>query len=85
MRVASPPIRYPCFMGVDMASQENLIAANKSLDEIATHIGVDSLGYLSIEGLRSVVPFDGTAHCQACFNGDYPVMVDASFEIVMFE
>jgi amidophosphoribosyltransferase len=85
MRVASPPIRYPCFMGVDMASQQNLIAANKSLDEIAAHIGVDSLGYLSLDGLRSVVPFEGTAHCQACFNGDYPVTVDASFEKVMFE
>ncbi len=85
MRVASPPIRYPCFMGVDMARQEQLIAANMNVDEIAAHIGVDSLGYLSIEGLRSVVPFDGTAHCQACFNGDYPVVVDESFKKGMFE
>ncbi len=85
MRIASPPIRYPCFMGVDMARQEHLIAANMSVDEIAAHIGVDSLGYLSIEGLRSVVPFDGTAHCQACFNGDYPVVVDDSFKKGMFE
>ena len=85
MRVASPPIRHPCFMGVDMARQEQLIAAKMSVDEIAAHIGVDSLGYLSIEGLRSVVPFDGTAHCQACFNGDYPVVVDDSFGKGMFE
>jgi amidophosphoribosyltransferase len=85
MRVASPPIRYPCFMGVDMARQEHLIAANLSVDEIAAHIGVDSLGYLSIEGLRSVVPFDGTAHCQACFTDDYPVAVDDSYAKGMFE
>ncbi len=50
MRVASPPIRYPCFMGVDMASQDELIAAHQSTDEIARHIGVDSLAYLSLEG-----------------------------------
>jgi len=85
MRIASPPIRYPCFMGVDMARQEQLIAANMSVDEIAAHIGVDSLGYLSIEGLRSVVPFNGTRHCQACFTGDYPVVVDGSFGKGMFE
>ncbi len=85
MRISSPPIRYPCFMGVDMARQEHLIAAKMSVDEVAAHIGVDSLGYLSIEGLRSVVPFDGMAHCQACFNGDYPVVVDDSFKKGMFE
>ncbi len=85
MRIASPPIRYPCFMGVDMARQEQLIAAQMSVEEIAAHIGVDSLGYLSVEGLRSVVPFDGTQHCQACFTGDYPVVVDDSFGKAMFE
>jgi amidophosphoribosyltransferase len=72
-------------MGVDMARQEQLIAANMSVDEIAAHIGVDSLGYLSIEGLRSVVPFDGERHCQACFVGDYPVGVDDSSGKGMFE
>ncbi len=85
MRIASPPIRYPCFMGVDMARQEHLIAARMGVDEIAAHIGVDSLGYLSVEGLRSVVPFDGAQHCQACFTGDYPVVVDDSFGKAMFE
>ncbi len=85
MRVASPPIRYPCFMGVDMARQEQLIAARMSVEEIAAHIGVDSLGYLSVEGLRSVVPLDGAQHCQACFTGDYPVVVDDSFGKAMFE
>jgi len=78
MRVASPPIRFACFMGVDMATRQELIAARMSVDEIANHIGVDSLAYLSLDGLRSVVPFRGAAHCQACFNGDYPVDIEGS-------
>jgi amidophosphoribosyltransferase len=75
MRVGSPPIRYPCFMGVDMATQEELIAARMSVEEIAQHIGADSLGYLSLEGLREVVGASAEAHCMACFSGDYPVSV----------
>jgi len=78
MRVASPPIRFACFMGVDMATRQELIAAQMSVDEIANHIRVDSLAYLSLDGLRSVVPFEGEAHCQACFSGDYPVDVQGS-------
>ncbi len=78
MRVASPPIRFACFMGVDMATRQELIAAQMSVDEIARHIRVDSLAYLSLDGLRSVVPFQGEAHCQACFSGDYPVDVEGS-------
>lgn len=85
MRVASPPIRYPCFMGVDMARHDELIAARLSIDEIARVIGVDSLGYLSLEGLRSVVPDQGATHCQACFSGDYPVPIDPSSGKSMFE
>ncbi len=85
MRVASPPIRHPCFMGVDMASQDDLIAARKSVDEIAASIGVDSLGYLSLDGLRSTVPDMGTGHCQACFTGDYPVPVEGTADKSAFE
>jgi amidophosphoribosyltransferase len=85
MRVASPPIRHPCFMGVDMARQQELIAARMSVDEIAAHIDVDSLGYLSLAGLRDVVPYEGAAHCQACFSGDYPVDVEAALGKRMFE
>ena len=75
MRVASPPIRYSCFMGVDMASREELIAYQMSVDEIAAHIGVDSLGYLSLEALRDIVAPTSTGHCEACFSGQYPVAV----------
>ena len=71
VRVACPPIRFPCFMGVDMASQEELIAAKMSVDEICDHIGVDSLAYLTIDGLmRALKAEDG--YCNACFTGDYP-------------
>jgi amidophosphoribosyltransferase len=71
VRVACPPIKFPCFMGVDMASMQELIAANKSLDEICAHIGADSLAYLSIAGLmKALKAADG--YCNACFSGDYP-------------
>ena len=71
VRVACPPIKFPCFMGVDMASMQELIAANKSLDEICEHIGADSLAYLSIDGLmKALKTTDG--YCNACFTGDYP-------------
>ncbi len=85
VRVASPPIRYPCFMGVDMATRDELIAARMSVDEIARHIGADSLGYLSLAGLLEAVgPGDG-GHCLACFCGEYPVPVVAGTGKGMFE
>ena len=71
MRVACPPIRYPCFMGVDMASQTELIAAHKSQEEIRTYIGVDSLAYLSVEGMMSTLQAED-GYCNACFTGRYP-------------
>jgi len=71
VRVACPPIKFPCFMGVDMATQAELIAANKSLSEICEHIGADSLAYLSISGMmKSLHAEDG--YCNACFSGEYP-------------
>ena len=73
MRVGSPPIRHPCFMGVDMATEEELIASRLSVAEIAQHIGADSLGYLSLDGLRETVGLETGGYCQACFSGDYPL------------
>jgi amidophosphoribosyltransferase len=71
VRVACPPIKFPCFMGVDMASQAELIAANKSVDEICEHIGADSLAFLSISGMmKALKASDG--YCNACFTGEYP-------------
>jgi len=76
MRVASPPIAHPCFMGVDMATREELIAANKSVDEIAAYIGADSLEYLSLDGLEKAIGHPLQAHCDACFSGAYPLDID---------
>jgi amidophosphoribosyltransferase len=72
MRVSSAPITGPCYYGIDTPSREDLIAANMSIDEIAAHIGVDSLGYLSLEGMLAAVPGGPSGFCHACFSGDYP-------------
>jgi amidophosphoribosyltransferase len=73
MRVHAPPIMWPCYLGVDMASRDELIAANKSVAEIAEEIGVDSLGYLSIEGLYRAIGRPANQFCSACLTGTYPV------------
>ncbi len=75
MRVCAPPIKHPCFMGVDMASREELLAANNSLEEIRALVGADSLGYLSVEGLMKVMGGTKGGFCDACFTGDYPVPI----------
>ncbi len=72
LRVASPPIVGPCFYGIDTPERSELIAARSSMEEIRRHLGVDSLGYLSEEGLRASVRAPGD-HCYACFTGRYPV------------
>lgn len=70
-RLASPPVRNPCYYGIDMPTREELIAARMSTDEIRDHLGVDSIGYLSLEGMLDSVG-DGGTYCSACFSGDYP-------------
>jgi amidophosphoribosyltransferase len=72
MRIASPPVTGPCYYGIDTPSREELIAANLSVDDIARHIDVDSLGYLSLEGMLAAVPGGPGGFCHACFSGDYP-------------
>ena len=71
VRVACPPIKFPCFMGVDMASQDELIAANMSVGEICEHIGADSLAFLTIGGLMKALKAED-GYCNACFTGEYP-------------
>ena len=75
MRVCSPPIRWPCHLGVDMSSRQELIAAQKSVEGIRRFIGADSLGYLSVDGLLEVVGGKGGGFCDACFTGRYPVPI----------
>ncbi len=72
MRIASPPVTGPCYYGIDMPSREELIAANLTVDEIAQRVGVDSLGFLSLEGMLHAVPNGPHGFCHACFSGDYP-------------
>lgn len=72
MRVSSAPITGPCYYGIDTPSREELIAANYPVAEIARQIGVDSLGYLSLEGMLNAVPGGPHGFCHACFSGEYP-------------
>jgi amidophosphoribosyltransferase len=72
MRVSCPAIISPCFYGIDFSSKGELIAANNAVEDIARYIGLDSLHYLSIEGLLASVEQPGN-FCLACFNGEYPV------------
>jgi len=72
MRVSSAPVTGPCYYGIDTPSREELIAANYTTDEIAGHLGVDSLGYLSLDGMLESVPSGPQGFCHACFSGDYP-------------
>ncbi|WP_291329904.1 amidophosphoribosyltransferase [Desulfovibrio sp. UCD-KL4C] len=73
MRVSCPAIRFPCYYGIDFSSKGELIAANSTEEEIARFIGLDSLHYLSIDGLLESVE-DKNSYCLACFNGDYPIL-----------
>jgi amidophosphoribosyltransferase len=72
MRVSSAPVTGPCYYGIDTPSREELIAANNTTEEIAAHLGVDSLGYLSLDGMLGAVPSGPGGFCHACFSGDYP-------------
>jgi amidophosphoribosyltransferase len=72
LRIASPPVAWPCFYGIDTPSRSELLAARASVDEMRSTLNVDSLGYLSLEGLRACVE-DPQNYCTACFDGRYPV------------
>jgi len=75
MRIVSPPVVWPCFYGIATDTQHQLIAANLSLEQIAEYIDVDSLAYLSYEGLLSCCQADHQGFCTACFSGEYPARI----------
>ncbi len=72
VRVASPPVISPCYYGIDTPYRQELVAARLSLDDIKQNIGADSLGFLSLEGLKCAVGLPDEPYCMACFSGDYP-------------
>jgi amidophosphoribosyltransferase len=75
MRICSPPIRHQCFFGVDMARRDELIASRMDIEEIRKHIGADSLGYLSLDGMIRATGGTPDEYCVACFTGEYLVPV----------
>jgi len=82
IRVSSPPMRFPCFMGVDIGSTKQLVAAGRTVEEVREFLGADSLAYLSIPGLiRAVGHGTMDQFCRACFDGAYPVPVPQQLEM----
>lgn len=80
LRVASPPIRYPCYFGIDFPDPRKLVASGRSVEEIRAYLRVDSLHYLSIEGMLSCVKMAPEKYCTACFSNDYPIDVEEPVE-----
>lgn len=78
MRITSPPVKWPCFYGIDTDSQEQLIGAHKSVDEVCEFIGADSLAYLSVADMVAATGAPADAYCLACFNGDYRIEIPDS-------
>ncbi len=81
LRISSPPIRWPCYYGIDTPDRDDLLAAYLSADEVAGRLGADSLDYLSLEHLMSAVAADaeGSGYCRACLTGHYPAPVPVRF------
>jgi len=73
LRVSCPPTKHACYYGIDFPNPKDLIASNHTIEEIRKHIGVDTLGYLSIEGMLSAVSQPKESYCTACWSGKYPV------------
>lgn len=87
VRIACPPLRFPCYMGVDMGGLQKLIAHNRSIEEICTYIGADSLDFLTVDELKAGLYEAGASseYCTACFTGNYPVDVSQTAEKDSFE
>ncbi len=83
--ICAPPIRHPCFFGVDMATRGELIAARKTVPSISEAVGADSLGYLSVDGLIRAVDLPREDFCLACFTGEYPVPVQLEMDKLAME
>jgi amidophosphoribosyltransferase len=73
LRISAPPIRHPCHYGIDMSTRQEMIAHDRSVEEVARELGADSLAYLSLEGLYEAIGSTRETHCDACFTGEYPL------------
>jgi amidophosphoribosyltransferase len=73
MRISAPPIRHPCHDGIDMSTTQEMVAHDRTEEEVAAELGCDSLRYLSLEGVYEAIRSTRATHCDACFSGDYPL------------
>ena len=85
LRIAAPPIKHPCHLGVDFPTRRELLASNREIDEIAEFVGADSLGYLSKEGLLRAVGTTENRNCMACFTGNQPIPVQLEMDKLALE
>jgi len=85
LRISSPPVSWPCFYGIDMATRDELIAASSTLDEICEAVGATTLAYLSLEGLDRALGRPPSRQCRACFTGEYPIPVPGEALKLRFE
>ena len=84
VRITAPPVKYPCFYGIDMANQDDLVAAHHSVEEIRQMIGATSLGYLSIAGVTRAIGIHKDKFCRACFDGQYPIEIPPHVRVSKF-
>ena len=84
MRIVSPEVRWPCFYGIDTDTQDQLIAANMTNEEMCEFIGADSLAFISVEGLHASVTCEHPGFCDACFTGNYPVAIPDTMKAKSF-
>jgi len=73
VRISAPPVKWPCFYGIDFASRAELIASGLDVEGVRASIGADSLGYVSLEGMLKATGTDPNHFCHACFTGQYQV------------
>jgi amidophosphoribosyltransferase len=84
VRITAPPVKYPCFYGIDMANQDDLVAAHHSVEDIRRMIGATSLGYLSLTGVTRAIGVPRDGFCRACFDGKYPIEIPTHIKVSKF-
>ncbi len=75
LRITCPPLKWPCFYGIDMPTRQELIGADLTVEEIRAYVGAESLGYLSLEGMVEAAGDEKDRFCRACFDGEYPIPI----------